>query len=56
MEFKEKHVPDALSATKGQVGKTSEGFQQCLGTRFTQPIHPDYTLQLKLEPLVKYSG
>ena len=45
-----------LSATKGQVGETSEGFRQSLGTGFTQPIHPSYTQQLKLEPSAKYSG
>ena len=49
MAFKEKEVPDMLLATKGQVGETSEGFRQSLGTGFTQPIHPSYTHQLKLE-------
>ena len=37
MAFKEKEVPDMLLATKGQVGETSEGFRQSLGTGFTQP-------------------
>ena len=53
--IKEKEAPDMLSATKGQVGETSEGFWQSLGTGFTQPLHPGYTQQLKLEPLEKYS-
>ena len=56
MAFKVKEVPDTLSATKGQVGETSEGFRQSLGTGFAQPIHPSYTQQLKLEPPAKYSG
>ena len=56
MAFKEKEEPDTLSATKGQLGKTSEGFRQSLGTGFTQPIHPSYTQQLKLEPPVKHLG
>ena len=51
-----KEVPDTLSATKGLVGETSEGYQQSLGTGFTHPIHPSYTQQLKLEPPAKYSG
>ena len=54
--FKEKEAPDMLSATKGQVGEISEGYWKILGTRFTQPIHPGYTQQLKLEPPAKYSG
>ena len=49
-------MPNILSATKGQVGETNEGFWQSLGTGFTQPIHPGYTQQLKLEPPAKYSG
>ena len=56
MAFKEKEVPGTLSATKGQVVETSEGLRQSLGTGFTQPIHPGYTQQLKLEPPAKYSG
>ena len=35
MAFKEKEVPNILSATKGPVGKTSEGYRQSFGIGFT---------------------
>ena len=56
MAFKEKEVPDMLSAAKGPVGETSEENRQSLGTGFTQLIHPGYTQLVKLEPPSKYLG